>query len=337
MTKQFYYNCIILLSLCVTHAGCKKTDDKNLPKLTISRLYVSVSTTTGPDSLLKNTLVFDPADEAPFALHSFSSEMVGSQGICLDDSVFRGYQVSARLRRVNMFNVDIKGGLTQSKFFIDSSLTTPRDIAYRRKDKLLFVSNNKDSTLRMYYSPDDSLSGKKNKPYGKLKVTGRPHGICLNQGDIYVVIEGGRNEILKAKIAKSDLLVFPLKNKITISGAVNLRGIFYSAKQDILLVTDIGSETVATDGKVFIITDATAKFTAGGLISPTRVISGSATLLGNPVDIDLDQREDKNLIYVAEKLNKKILVFKLNDAGDIAPTISQAMDSSPESIYLDAR
>ena len=335
MIKKHYFVCILFLTLFIAIAGCKKSDDKNLPKITISRLYLSVST-TGPDSLLKNTLVFDPADEAPFALHPFLSEMVGSQGICLNDSSFRGYQVSARLRRVNMFNVDIKGSLTQSSFFVDSSLTTPRDIAYRRKDKLLFISNNKDNTIRTYYNPD-TISGKKNKPTGKLKLTGTPQGICLDHDNLFIVISGGLNEILLAKIAKSDSLVFPLKSKINISGAVNLCGIFYSAKQDVLLVTDIGSETNANDGKIFIIADAAAKFAAGGLISPTRVISGPATLLGNPVDIDLDQREDKNLIYVAEKLNKKILVFKLGDVGDIAPTISQDVASSPESIYLDAR
>lgn len=334
MTKPSFHVCSFLIAILWTFSGCKKGDDSNLRKVTVSRLYVSISS-AGSDSLT-NTLVFDPADLAPLKFRPYLSDMSGSQGIFLDDSTFTGYQVSGKKRGVRGFSVDVRGILSQGSFFVDSSLTTPKEIIYRRKDSLILISHTSDSTIRVYSKPD-TLSGKKIKPTNKLKLTGKPEGIYLDQTDLYVVLEGDRNEIQKGAITKKTSLLFPVKNKITIAGATNLHGIFYYRKLDILFVTDIGSESELNDGKVFIIEGAAAKFLTNSLVTPTRVISGGSTSLGNPVDIDFDTRDDKNLIYVAEKGNKKILVFKLSDTGNVAPFISQDLFSSPESIYLDAR
>jgi hypothetical protein len=74
------------------------------------------------------------------------------------------------------------------------------------------------------------------------------------------------------------------------------------------------------------------------LITPTRTISGINTGLGNPVDVAWDTRDGKDLIYVAEKANQKILVFKFPDDGNATPSRTTAkLPSSPEGIYLDAR
>ncbi|MBC7903813.1 MAG: hypothetical protein H7Y27_10330, partial [Gemmatimonadaceae bacterium] len=58
---------------------------------------------------------------------------------------------------------------------------------------------------------------------------------------------------------------------------------------------------------------------------------------GNPVDIAFDDRANKGLIYVAEKANKRILVFKLADNGNVAPTVTTTVTTLPEAIFLDAR
>ncbi|MDB5013192.1 MAG: hypothetical protein JWQ25_1394, partial [Daejeonella sp.] len=300
MTKQLFHVCILFIAGVWPFAGCKKGDDKNLPKITVSRLYVS--TLAVGSKPLSNILVFDPADLAPLKFRTYLSDTLGYGGIALNDSTFRGYQFSTKLRGVRGFSVDVAGALSQGSGFVDSSLVSPKEIAYRQKDALLVISHNSDSTIRVYSKPD-SLSGRKNKPTNKLKLNGKPQGICFDQTDLYVVIEGDRKEIQKATINKTTSLIFPVKNKITVTGATNLRGIFYYSKQDILLITDIGLETDLSDGKVFIIEDASAKFLTGGSITPTRIISGANTFLGNPVDIDFDRREDKNLIYVAEKGN----------------------------------
>jgi len=327
-------NAILFIALFIL-MGCNKSDEK-LPKITVSRLYVAITAPTTGSESSKNTLVIDPADVTPFKSREVLSDIFGSQGICLDDSTFMVYQVSALKHGVQKFVVSAQGILTESSLFVDSSLISPRAMAYRNKDKLLFISNNNDSTIKAYYKPD-SLTGRKNKAVKRLKLNGLPQGICLDKENLFVVLEGDRKEIQVGKITKANSLIFPISGKITIAGATNLRGIFYYAKQDILLVTDIGSKSDTKDGKIFIIEGATAKFATNGLITPTRVISGAATLLGNPVDVDFDQREDKNIIYVAEEGNKKIIGFKLSDTGDIAPIINQDLSYAPTAIHLDAR
>ena len=124
-----------------------------------------------------------------------------------------------------------------------------------------------------------------------------------------------------------------------------LHGLTYSAKLDVLIVTEIGEAAAPmipdptkppfnADGGIYIIEGAKAKLTAGGNVTASRVIYGANTMLGNPVDVAFDDRDNKSLIYIAEKANKRISVFKLTDTGNIAPTISTTVTTSPEAVFL---
>ena len=111
---------------------------------------------------------------------------------------------------------------------------------------------------------------------------------------------------------------------ISPTGLDNAHGIVISG--DTLIVSDVGPLTMAgnpgfdTDGEIYLISGAA---TADGSVTADAVISGSNTLLGNPVDIDLQNGD----LRVAEKANGggQILVFTdiLNTpGGNIAPTVS---------------
>ena len=120
---------------------------------------------------------------------------------------------------------------------------------------------------------------------------------------------------------------------ISPTGLDNAHGIVISG--DTLIVSDVGPLTMAgnpgfdTDGEIYLISGAA---TADGTVTADAVISGSNPLLGNPVDIDLQNGD----LRVAEKANGggQILVFTdiLNTpGGNIAPTV--AVDyATPESL-----
>ena len=333
MIKHSLHSYFAFILAVIALAGCKK-EEENLNKLTVSRLYISIS---GLDSLANHTLVYDPADISPFSgAFQYLSTQSDTHGISFDDSTGSVYQVSAKKWGIKKFAVSIFGKLTESSSFVDSGLLSPKEIAYRRKDSLLFIANNGDSTIRAFFNPSGS-SGNRNEPKKKLKLDGKPWGICLNRDSLFIVLEGDRREVQLSKILRADTSKLSNKTKITINGAVNLHGVFYYAKQDVLLLTDIGQEGSNSDGKIYIIESAKALFASNSSVTPTRIIAGANTFLGNPVDIDFDRRDGKNLIYVAEKLNKRILVFKLSDTGNAAPLNNQELPGTPEAIYLDAR
>lgn len=113
---------------------------------------------------------------------------------------------------------------------------------------------------------------------------------------------------------------------ISPNGLDNSHGIVITGNT--LIVSDVGPLTsnadagFDTDGEIYIIPNAS---TANGALDASVVISGSNTLLGNPVDIDLQNGD----LRVAEKANGggQILVFTsilTSPGGNIAPTVAEA-------------
>lgn len=107
----------------------------------------------------------------------------------------------------------------------------------------------------------------------------------------------------------------PAANGTKIS--VNLHGIElapgFLGDPDVLVLSDVGDATVATDGQIFTIADAED---ANGIKNVRGRIFGTDSLLGNPVDLDVSG----DAVFVAEKLNDRILRFDgisgLDDSGD---------------------
>ena len=327
---------IFLLISGALFSGCTKDKNEPLPQSAISRLYVSNADT---DASVMNTMIFDPADGAKLENpYGFDSKLPDGNGILFDPFSGTVFQIGREAKNIKTFTVNTDGSLTGKGSFVDDGLLSAREIAFDRTRKMLYVSSNIDSAIYVYAGIDTINGNAKANKKIKLK-GGQPWGIHLENDNLFVVLDQGKVEVQLFETA-SALAVGTLEptKKITIAGARRLHGITYSAAQDVLILTDIGDASSGLDGSIYIIEGAAAKFTPGGAqITPTRVISGQATQLGNPVDVAFDARTDKGLIYVAEKANKKILVFKVADSGNVAPSVVGSLESSPEAIYLDAR
>ena len=306
-----------------------------MPKSTVSRLYVSNADT---DAAVSNTMIFDPADQAEFKQpYSFNSQLPDANGILFDPFSGTVFQVSRLNKNIRTFKVNTDGSLSNQNSFIHDGLVSARELAFDRSRNMLYVSSNADSAIYVYQDVS-TLKGTVTASK-KLKLNGQPWGIHLDNNRLFVVIDQNRVEVQLFEQA-SELVVgmiTPTK-KITVNGATRLHGITYSADKDVLILTDIAEATATgfdSDGAVYVIADANSKFTAtGSSVSPTSAIKGVLTGLGNPVDVAWDA---KDRVYIAEKARRKILVFKFTDSGNIAPSVVANLNTSPESIYLDAR
>ena len=327
--------CILTSSIL---SSCVKDDNEAMPKSTVSRLYVSNADT---DAAVNNTLIFDPADQPKFTdSYKFNSQLPDGNGILFDPYSGVVFQVSRSNKNIKTFKVNTDGSLVIKNSFVHEGLLSAREIAFDRSRDILYISSNIDSAIYVYNSvstlKDIVLADK------KLKLNGQPWGIHLDNDRLFVVIDQTRAEVQLFENA-SALAVGPITptKKITVIGAARLHGITYSASRDVLILTDIAEATAAgfdSDGSIHIITDANSKFTATGPpIAPSITIKGALTGLGNPVDVAWDDREGKDLIYIAEKARRKILVFNYSRTGNIAPSVIADLTSSPEAIYLDAR
>ncbi|TKC00831.1 hypothetical protein [Pedobacter cryophilus] len=336
----FSISALFIAATIVT--SCSKDDE---PTVSVSKLFVSNADT---DPAVANLSIFDPADGATLAAPmTYNTAAPDGNGIVYDASSNVGFQVSRSTKSIKLFSVSSTGSVMNGSSFTDASLASGRGAAYDAINKVLYVASNTDSTIRVYNNAP-ALSGTvtANKVF---KLNGQPWGIAFAANKLMVLIDLDRKEIQLFNNVNSIAsgTVTP-SNKITIPSSTRLHGLTYDASSDVLIATEIGAAaapaipnpTVAAfnaDGGIYIIEGALAKFTANAAVTPDRTIIGSNTKLGNPVDVKFDARSGKKLIYIAEKANKSILVFRLTDSGNMAPTTMATVTTLPEAIFLDAR
>jgi DNA-binding beta-propeller fold protein YncE len=320
--------------------ACERNDDEPvLPRTEISRLYVSFFDVQTDDleDPYNNIGVFDPAHAEQFLQpFEYNSGVLEGAGIYFDPFAGKVFQGSLRDRSIKSFSVNSQGAVGTGSTFRDSTLVYQRDLVYDHSSKNLYVSDNLSESIYVYFQ---ALNRNGNiRPNKKFKLTGQPWGLHL-QGDttrgdsLFIVMAGAGAEVqLLQNLTKIDSGDVAASKKIKISGATDLRGITFSDRLNTLFLTDFGS------GRVYIVENAREAFDTQGIIIPTRVIGGAQTQLQTPIDISVDDREDKLLIYVIDRESKKLLRFKISDEGNVLPEdVYNQFALTPVSIYIDAR
>lgn len=150
-------------------------------------------------------------------------------------------------------------------------------------------------------------------------------GIHIVGNDLYAVVDlTGDIVLFKDYMTKASGAITATK-RVTIAGLVRTHGITYSASDDTMILTDVGSATSGTDGGLVFIKNFSSVFNstaAAGTIALTNQLRvyGPNSMLGNPVDVAYDPSTKK--IYVAERLNAGGEVLTYNyptTSGDFAP------------------
>ena len=342
MKNQNLKGMIAIGLIAMAFAACKKDD---APVASVSRLFVS---NADIDPAINNLTVFSPADGATLGTpRTFNTAAPDGNGIVYDAASNTGFQVSRQSKNIKVFTVSNNGDVVVTSSFVDASLTSGRDAAYDAANKTLYVASNSDNKIFVYANAP-ALTGNIT-PTKVFTLDGQPWGLDFFDGKLLVLIDLDRKEIqLFNNINTVAAGTVTPSNKITIPTATRLHGLVYDAASDVLLVTEIGLAAAPAipnptlpafnaDGGIYVIEGALAKFATNAAVTPTRTIFGSNTGLGNPVDITFDAREGKKLIYVAEKANKAISVFRLSDNGNVAPATTTTVTTLPESIFVDAR
>jgi len=331
---------LLIILLIGFFAACERNDDEPiLPKTEISRLYVSFLDVKTDDlqDPYNNIAVFDPAHAGEFIKpFEYNSGVLEGAGIYFDPFAGKVFQGSLRDQSIKSFSVNSQGAVGTGSIFRDSTLLYQRDLVYDHSSKNLYVSDNLSESIYVYFQ---ALNRNGNiRPNKKFKLTGQPWGMYL-QGDttrgdsLFIAMAGVSAEVqLLEHVSKIDSGNVAASKKIKIAGASDLRGIAYSDKLNTLFLSDFGS------GKVYIIEHAREAFNTQGTVTPTRTIGGGQTQLETPIDISVDDREDKSLIYVIDRASKKLLRFKVSDDGNVVPdAVYSQFALTPVSIYIDAR
>ena len=204
---------------------------------------------------------------------------------------------------------------------------TPKGIALADQAGLIFVASNDSAIVEVF----SQAAGGTATPVATFTATGNPWDVVYDAGTdrLFTANTNGTVDYYAGAVAAiaAGTAGAPTSS-FTTADAVNFHGIVY-LPGDLLIVSDVGLATDATDGALFYFSGAS---NLTGTVTPARSIAGAATTLGNPVDL---QTDGSDLLLVAEKSNNAILEYSTDPAGasgNVAPTNSVAFDA-PESLF----
>lgn len=164
-------------------------------------------------------------------------------------------------------------------------------------------------------------------------------GIHMEGNDLYAVVDLTGDIVLFKDFMSNASGAITATKRVTIEGIVRTHGITYSAKDDLMILTDVGSAASDSDGGLVFIKNFMSLFAStanmGTIAMSNQIrIYGANSQLGNPVDVGYDYVT--NTTYVAERLNGggKVLSFaKATMSGDATPLTVRA-EAGVTSIFV---
>jgi hypothetical protein len=362
----------LIPTLLMGAISCQRDDDEPPAReiKAISRLYISTSDyQAGASTNLENIWIVDPADGDDFPVESdvkgYVSAAKGGRTIhyspLSNGLIFQSGINSPGLNdtSIQVLSVNVLGVPSSRAKLPNRRLDNVRGMHYTvvnnatgtLAQEFLLAIQKSDTVATPYlfafYKPINS--GFYAKPRFQMALDFIPWGITMDEKDVYIVRTGDASiegAVVSYKgfaqnlIEKSDTTLTNISPTytLTIEGARNLRGISYSKSKDILLLTDysvVGTEV--RDGRILVFENFSSHTTTQK-ITPTRIITGAATKLKQPMDVAIDSRADGKYIYVADSGSRRVFRFLIEDNGNVAPNAELNLRGrTPESISLDAR
>jgi hypothetical protein len=166
-------------------------------------------------------------------------------------------------------------------------------------------------------------------------------GITFIGDDLYAVVDTDNElAVYTDFLSNSSTGMLTTSKRVAIEGLVRTHGLTYDAASNTMVMTDIGQASNGQDdGGFYIIENFMSKFDGtanGGMISAseTIIVSGSNTMMGNPVDVAYDGAT--KTVFIAEAGNGGGLVLSfanVTSGGNIAPSTNYNLESA-SSVYL---
>lgn len=164
-------------------------------------------------------------------------------------------------------------------------------------------------------------------------------GIHLEGTTLYAVADLTSDVVVfNDFFANANGAISPSK-RVAVEGLVRTHGITYARRGDTMVLTDVGLASSDSDGGVIVIKNFSTVLAntanMGTIATANQLrIYGSATMLGNPLDVAYDSSTKK--IYVAERLfgGGKVLTFDLPTANVNAAPVASRDEAGVSSVFL---
>ena len=324
---------LLLLALSVSLSSCEDDDDEILG---VDRGDKGVLFTSSNISGQVGTI--DTRD-TPLELVSFDAESLDADGLWYNDASGNLVQIDRTNSVLVEYNdviddLDDDNGVDVN-FTSSSNFSSGRGLAVVGTTQFIVAQSgtdaNGDENKLVVYRKNNSAEFQR---ILTVNVDFALWGIQWDNGTLYAVVDKTNQlAVFNDFFSLADNATATPDRTITVDGLVRTHGLEYDAEDDIMILTDIGEASSDSDGGLFIMRNFSS-ITSDNLTSADyTTISGAATLLGNPVDVDYDENAD--MIYVAERANGggRVLQFDVNATGNVAP-LRQINVAGVSSLYL---
>jgi hypothetical protein len=321
MKKKIF--ALALLSVTLFMNSCSDDDEAVSGRFDRAELYAT-SNSNG------DITVYDFSDDGAVQTTTLTTSSSDHEGIQYNPTTDELFVNSRSNFSLNLYTgianqVDGLMGAATGGIEGSSDFDSPRALALRGNS--IVVADNGDSTFYVY---NRTASGV--ELVNEFDINFPVWGVEFVGNDLYAVVDqSGDVAIFSNFLSNTTDGSLAATKTITIDGINRTHGIAYDATDDVLILTDIGDASSATDGGFHIIGGAIAKINAvpdGGnlTVAGNQIrIAGSNTLLGNPVDVTYD--EETETIFIAEKANGggRILGFDAMASGNVAPVVNNLL------------
>jgi len=326
-----------LLFTAATLVSCS-TDSESIDDTSAIALGPKVTMFTGSNTSGKIN-VYDLTDKNNITTKSFQSASRDGNGLHYDpinDCLFEASRSEKNVLVFENLTNNVSGSSLAPSLRSDVQVENPRDIA---------VAGNRIVVSSDAFGPRDS-----NKFYVyestansvrlvNVYETGNQHwGIFLAGNTLYAAVDNSGRIAVYNNFFDNASGELTADDQIFIEGAQSLRGITYDEVEDQLFLADVRNPLDDSDGAIHTIKNFSVIYSgleSFGTITSADVstVSGSSTMLGNPVDVEYDSIG--KVLYAAERSTNggMALAFDSNNGGDTAPSMQQSV-SGISSIYL---
>jgi len=356
MKIPYVFKALAVVFCLVAVYACERDDkEPNLDTKKFSRLYVSfeeynTSNANVPDT---NVRIIFPADSSEFKYSlSYVSGAKGGGPIYFNPYLKMLYQASANRDGVadtsfyGMTIGDKTGLLSNSARLGNKQYNFIKGFAYHSASETLLAVNasGNDAGVYLNYRPRNNGYA---RPFKKLRNSSLTMwgGVFYANNFFASKTSAGAGiyvfeKILATAVGTDSVGRLEPTRILSIADAQNLRGMSYDTVKNVLAVTDFVTNGAEGTGRILIFEKFSSLINQAAIV-PTRVITGAATLLKEPVDVAIDPRSTADYIYVADR-SGKVLRFKLSDSGNVAPNKFVEIDRNgrkliPVGLALDAR
>ena len=300
-------------------------------RLTVGNLFVS-SNTSGLAG------VFDILEDRDLREVTFPVIAQDADGIFYNEESDLLYQLNRTDNVINVYGnvlANITAGNQPELLAMSTSdFTNGREIAVAG-NKLIVAQDASDVNGNQNRLIIYSLDGSNISLLNSFDVNFNLWGIHLDGPNLFAIVDNSNQVALFNDVFDITTTVAEPDFVFAVDGLVRTHGIHYQEDVDIMLLTDVGEASSADDGAFVVINDF-SNASLDGVVDMTEQVrvEGELSLLGNPVDIVLDN--ENMSIYIAERANAggRLLSFDIpTESGDLMPNFSNEFPGA-SAVYL---